>query len=202
MRQCLAGEQLLSSGECSQCEEGKYLLDSQNSLTPTQCLTCPNLKATCDGGNAIYPLPGYWRSSIHTDNFIECRNKVACLGRNGASNNPLGACEVGYRGILCSDCEENYSITGSSFTCSKCPDMTGNIVKLTALCLVMIGALVFLVRSTIQGATKKKSLLSVFFRVLMNHFQLLTLTASFDLSWPEQLKSFFASSKPVSDVST
>lgn len=66
--------------------------------------------------------------------------------------------------------------------------MTGNVAKLVALSLVMIAGIVFLVRSTIQGATKKKSLLSVFFRVLMNHFQLLTLTASFDLDWPEQLK--------------
>ena len=66
----------------------------------------------------------------------------------------------------------------------------------------MIGAIVFLVRSTLQGALEKKNYLSVYFRILMNHFQLLTLTASFDLDWPDQLKKFFTSTKPVSEATT
>jgi hypothetical protein len=66
----------------------------------------------------------------------------------------------------------------------------------------MIAGVVFLVRSTLQGALEKKSFLSVFLRILMNHFQLLTLTASFDLDWPEQLKAFFTSTKPVSEATT
>ncbi|TNV88036.1 hypothetical protein FGO68_gene5296 [Halteria grandinella] len=36
----------------------------------------------------------------------------------------------------------------------------------------------------------------------MNHFQLLTLTASFDLDWPDSLKNFFQATKPVSEVTT
>jgi hypothetical protein len=34
----------------------------------------------------------------------------------------------------------------------------------------MLAGIVFLVRSTLQGATQKKNYLSVYFRILMNHF--------------------------------
>jgi hypothetical protein len=46
---------------------------------------------------------------------------------------------------------------------------------------------VFLIRSNLQSAGKAKNYLPVFIRILMNHFQLLTLTASFDLEWPAAL---------------
>ena len=52
---------------------------------------------------------------------------------------------------------------------------------------LLILLLIFLVRSNIQGAGKEKNYLPVFFRILTNHFQLLTITASFDLSWPPVL---------------
>ena len=67
---------------------------------------------------------------------------------------------------------------------------------------LLILLLVFLVRSNIQGAGKEKNYLPVFFRILTNHFQLLTITASFDLSWPPVLQQFFTSAKPVSDASS
>lgn len=36
----------------------------------------------------------------------------------------------------------------------------------------------------------------------MNHFQLLALTASFDLEWPAELRNFFSEAMPISQVST
>ncbi len=42
----------------------------------------------------------------------------------------------------------------------------------------------------------------VFLRILMNHIQLLTLTAQFELEWPPILQSFFSAIKPVSEVTT
>lgn len=114
-------------------------------------------------------MPGYWRSSVESDNFIECRNEEACLGK-GTSNNTLGACATGYQGILCTDCSIGYSRSGSSFKCSKCPDNKENATKLFFLFVIMLAGIVFLVRSTLQGATQKKNYLSVYFRILMNHF--------------------------------
>lgn len=72
-----------------------------------------------------------------------------------------------------------------------CPDKDENSVKVAFMFLLMLSAIVLLVRSSLQGALEKKNYLSVFIRILMNHFQLLTLTASFDMDWPDQLKQFF-----------
>jgi hypothetical protein len=38
--------------------------------------------------------------------------------------------------------------------------------------------------------------------MMLNHFQLLTLTASFDLKWPSQLRDFFSIVKPISEAAT
>jgi hypothetical protein len=74
---------------------------------------------------------------------------------------------------------------------------------LLGLFVIAIGGIILLVRSNIQSAgSKEKNLLPVFVRIFMNHFQLLTLTASFDLEWPSDLKQFFTLTKPVSEVST
>ena len=49
------------------------------------------------GGSEVYPLAGYWRSSNTSDDFIACRNDVACLGGEYPTvNNSMGACEIGY----------------------------------------------------------------------------------------------------------
>lgn len=43
-------------------------------------------------------------------------------GRNGQENNTLGACAAGYSGILCSDCNSGFYLSGSSYKCTACPD--------------------------------------------------------------------------------
>ena len=58
--------------------------------------------------------------------------------------------------------------------------MGTNVVRLIGMFLILIIGLVVLVRSTLQGATAKKDYLSVYFRIIMNHFQLLVITASFN----------------------
>ena len=63
---------------------------------------------------------------------------------------------------------------------------------------MLVIILILLVRSNIESGSKEKNFLPVYVRILMNHFQLLTLTASFDLDWPPILESFFDTTKPVS----
>lgn len=103
---------------------------------------------------------------------------------------------------MCNDCQVGYSKSGSSFKCLKCPDKAINIARLIALSIALIVVLAFLIRSNIYSASKQKNQISVLLRILMNHFQLITLTASFDLEWPAQLKSFFTSTMPISEIST
>ncbi|TNV88176.1 hypothetical protein FGO68_gene8013 [Halteria grandinella] len=201
LRQCLEGEEMLQSGKCQNCSAGTYLLEAP--IKTTLCKECVDAdKGECLGGNLLYPKAGYWRSSKYSENMIGCRNDEACLGRNPPYDNPLGACGEGYQGILCSDCEVGYSRTGSSYKCSKCPSTDTNVLRLLGLFVLLIVGLVMLIRSNLQSASKEKNYMTVFFRIIMNHFQLLTLTASFDLEWPSQLQSFFSAAKPVSEVST
>jgi len=49
---------------------------------------------------------------------------------------------------------------------------------------------------------EKKNVTSIFMKILMNHMQLITLTASFNFSWPEQVLAFFSAVKPASSAST
>jgi hypothetical protein len=101
-------------------------------------------------------------------------------------NNPQGECLEGYNGILCADCVPGYSRTGT-FECSLCPDLTSNIIKLVAVTLIVIGGVCFIIRSTIQGAKDKYNITSIYMKILMNHFQLIVMTASFNFKWPEQV---------------
>lgn len=114
----------------------------------------------------------------------------------------LGACNVGYDGVLCQDCEVGYSRSGTNYKCSKCPPPNLNSLRLFGLSVVLMLVLLFLIRSNLYSAAKQKNQVSVLLRIMMNHFQLLTLTASFDLEWPTQLRSFFQSLMPISEVST
>ena len=90
LRECEDGESLLTSGKCFDCEEGTYLLIY--STEPEQCKECQTEKSYCYGRNKVYPKANYWRSSVYSDNFIKCRNELACLGMNPPENNSLGAC--------------------------------------------------------------------------------------------------------------
>ncbi len=81
---------------------------------------------------------------------------------------PRGTCSAGYQGILCSDCQAGYSITGS-FECSKCPEYIQNIMRLTALILAAVIVVVFMIRSTLNGALEKKNVTSIFQKILLNH---------------------------------
>ena len=60
-------------------------------------------------------MPGYWRSTATSENFIQCRIPESCLGRNGTNSSDAltGVCADGYRGILCNDCIQGWSKSGT-----------------------------------------------------------------------------------------
>jgi len=103
LRECEEGEQFTSTGECDKCPAGTgFALEKMTS--PGVCQPCPTDKAICDGGTKIGPKPGYWRKSNKTGVFIDCPNPSACLGMNVPTENPMGNCDVGYEGVLCTAC--------------------------------------------------------------------------------------------------
>ena len=98
-------------------------------------------------------------------------------GRNPPENNLLGACGEGYSGILCNDCKDGYYQTDSDFKCTKCGSGWRDAASFVGLFLFLLIFILILVRSAIQGALKEKNYISVFLRILLNHFQLVTITA-------------------------
>lgn len=78
LRLCLDGEELRPDGKCKPCPYGYYLL-----LAPVKTQLCKSCeirdRAECLGMNLLYPKPGFWRSSIYSENIIQCRNDEACM---------------------------------------------------------------------------------------------------------------------------
>ena len=72
--------------------------------------------------------------------------------------------------ILCMDCKIGYSRSGTTYKCSKCPSAAANSLRFLGIFGIVIIGLVFLVRSNLAGALEEKNFVSVFIRILMNHF--------------------------------
>ena len=66
----------------------------------------------------------------------------------------------------------------------------------------MIGVIVLMIRSTLAGASQLKNVQSVYYKILLNHMQLIMLTASFNLNWPEMVQEFFDSAEPAAEATT
>lgn len=77
-----------------------------------------------------------------------------------------------------------------------------NVVRIIATLLGAIILIVFMIKSTMAGAVEKKNVTSIYMKIMMNHMQLVTLTASFNFNWPPQVEAFFASVKPASSASS
>jgi hypothetical protein len=64
VRACIAGEAQKKEGEnyiCVPCTKGFYLLEAPPPKTERECDACPAMKAKCEGGSRIGPMPTYWR---------------------------------------------------------------------------------------------------------------------------------------------
>ena len=63
-------------------------------------------------------------------------------------------------------------------------------------------ALIWLIRATLQSTKQQRSEFSVLFKILANHLQLVALVLTFELDWPESVKTFSALAQPVADVAS
>ena len=180
------------------CASNMYTLSPMSE--PDYCLPCKNDIFYCYGGSNIGPKAGYWRKSNITDEFIKCLNQESCLGMQTNHSNPKGECLKGYQNIACADCAVDYSRTGD-FDCSPCPTATSIIIRILFVFWLLGVFVFFMVRSSLEAATKKKAVHSVYLRIMMNHLQMIVLTASFNLDWPQLVIDFFNSITPITNAS-
>ena len=93
LRNCTYGEKY-STTSCIPCPPGSFLIEPDYS-----CIVCPD-GANCPGGNAIFPMPGYWRSTNLSQIIYPCAVAGACLGSTTATDYS-GTCSTGYYGVVC-----------------------------------------------------------------------------------------------------
>ena len=65
---------------------------------------------------------------------------------------------------------------------------------------IAVIVLVFAVRAVLKSSIKEENVQSVFAKILLNHVQMISITASFDMDWPESVKYIFAFAAPVKDL--
>lgn len=87
------------------------------------------------------------------------------------------------------------------YKCALCPNPYWNVVRISLILVAVIIGIAFMVRSSLASALVLKNVQSVYFKIFMNHMQLVVLTASFEFSWPENVEKFFDASKPVAQAS-
>lgn len=156
------------------------------------------------GGTHIGPRPGYWRKSETASKFIPCpEGEEVCLGMDknlpqDFPGNAVGLCNTteGYYGALCSGCLPGYKRV-DTFGCAPCSPYQ-IYITIVIFTLLLFG-LSFLIKGTLANA-KKDNTHSVFNKILMNHMQMLLITASFDLDWPEEVNDIFELAAPIKEV--
>ena len=77
-----------------------------------------------------------------------------------------------------------------------------NVIKLVLIMIAVLIGIVIMVRSTLASALERKNIQSVYIKILMNHLQLIVLTASFDFDWPKTVLKLFKATEPVAQVTT
>ncbi|CDW91246.1 UNKNOWN [Stylonychia lemnae] len=193
LRECILGEQFTQLGKCQLCTESYSLVQMQ---APGDCISCPIDRAICTGGTTIGPLPGFWRGSNISQKFEKCLYLPACLGMVSPNLNPIGECLVGHQGILCADCAKGYSRDNKYF-CSQCPNPALNFIRLFAISLGVIIFVILIIRSTLNTSKDPYLNTSIYLKILLNHLQLLSVTASLPFQWSEQILNFFSSTKDI-----
>lgn len=142
-RNCEIGEKLTQSFQCETCPQGTYSLVKDFSYIVDNCRECTGVDFSCQAGGVYAPNAGLWRYSNISSNFIQCPKENNCLGgvlvltendiRTGKFSNifdknsqpgdmkvsAVGFCEVGYKGILCNECDQEYGKV-NAYTCLKC----------------------------------------------------------------------------------
>lgn len=185
-RECVSGESLHDEA-CVVCPKDTYSFDPSR-----PCLLCPS-SAICYGNDTMVPKAGYWRMNNHTDFFVECLHPEACSGSQEPPFLSLtGLCAEGYFGNLCQQCLTDYSRTGR-FQCTKCPNKASNISISTLIIIAALIVLALIVWTAINSALKPQSLIATYIKIFTNYLQMVVVSASLNLNWPDFAKTFLNS---------
>ncbi|CAG9313302.1 unnamed protein product [Blepharisma stoltei] len=196
-RNCINGE-YRSNNQCIYCKEGQYSLSPDNN-----CNECP-VNAYCYGGDLLAPKPGYWRGKTDSIRLYHCLNPNACEGGLKDANDSIsltGRCREGYQGNLCQACDYGFSSSGGN-NCERCPSSQDNIIRLVGLGICTILVVTIVVYLTFITAYEPVSISSIFFKILLNYFQVISIIIKMKLPWPWYADSWLSYQSYPGDIPT
>jgi hypothetical protein len=154
------------------------------------CLKCPQ-NAVCNGGDEMWPMDGFWRSSNRSAQMHKCPLFTKSCGEQGV-------CLEGYTGTLCGACAEGYGQT-LPLKCGKCMAFVRQLLVYLvtfAACVVLISCTVhFTWKDNRAGDTALRP--SDLIKVAVLHLQYLVIFGSISVPWPDFLNNFFAAAAVV-----
>ena len=112
--------------------------------------------------------------------------------------NAFGLCDTenGFYGVMCTACLPGFKRSGIQ-SCTACG--SGETVRVVLIVITMVVGLCVMVNYALKGAIKGSEQ-SVFNKILMNHAQMLIITADFDMNWPDQVNLIFSIASPIREI--
>jgi hypothetical protein len=111
-------------------------------------------------------------------------------------------CDVGYQGVLCTDCQPGYARWGA-YGCRKCVDSTSVILGVTAVTLLLLLVIAGLVLGVLKGDKQaKQRVLVPACKIAFSHLQTVAIAASYSLWWPDSVLGLFAGMQSMTSVSS
>lgn len=197
VRRCVIGELYKEDETCFKCTSGSFsLLPSESKTSATKCSDCP-INAFCVGGKEITPKADFWRASEFSTLLLKCF-AGSCLGGLEDSFNSLteserihGVCGKNYFGNICFYCKEGWARVWNKGECEKCDDNSIVYLKNAFVVLLMVSYIVMQANIFSKEDEKHDPHMPVLSKILLNHFQTLSVINLASIQWNMELNLYF-----------
>ena len=207
-RDCQIGEKLTPDFQCQTCPNGTYSLVKNFAYIIDNCKDCSGLDFNCQDGGIYTPKEGFWRYSNLSSSFLSCPKSLNCLGGDLVYNdsnpndnilkifgdNPqfgaeaiseVGYCQVGYKGILCNECDSGYGKV-NAYTCLPCKSdgyVAWVVFQILFKLIILFASLHISLKTSIglymEDISELDVTLTNLIKIMLNHIQMLIVLFTF-----------------------
>ena len=104
--------------------------------------------------------------------------------------------------MLCGECvineNEKYQ-KNDNYTCTKCPSMALNIIRILGVILAILAFLTVLILININK--KSESQVSILMRILTNYLQVISVTLTMSVNYPDEIYDIFTPGEMIGSSS-
>lgn len=207
-RDCQIGEKLTPDFQCQICPNGTYSLVKNFAYIIDNCKDCSGLDFNCKDGGIYTPKEGFWRYSNVSSSFMSCPKSLNCLGGDLVyndsnpndnllkifGNNPqfgaeaiseVGFCQVGYKGVLCNECDSGYGKV-NAYTCLPCKSdgyVAWVVFQILFKLVILFASLHISLKTSIglymEDISELDVTLTNLIKIMLNHIQMLIVLFTF-----------------------